>query len=130
MVILEDIDVSGSFSYPPNRSYERYCELYTQSALKRGVDPNIGPRLPGMLLATGCERVGVNVVQPAGLQGEVKVMAPLTMENIVDSLVAEGLATEKELDGLIDELYAFARDPRSLVSIPRVVQAWGYRPTE
>lgn len=128
VLIVEDIDFSGSFCYPPNPAYERYCELYTRSALKRGVDPNIGPRLPGMLAAAGCERVDMNVVQPAGIDGEAKVVTPLTMENIVDSVLAEGLSDEAELDRLIDELYAFARQPGSVLSIPRVVQAWGYRP--
>jgi hypothetical protein len=79
-----------------------------------------------MLLGVGCERVGVNVVQPAGIEGEVKVLSPLTMENIVESVLAAGLATKEELDALIDELYAFARTPGSLMSVPRVVQAWGY----
>jgi len=35
-----------------------------------GVDPNIGPRLPQLLIDAGCERVGVNVVQPAGMTAE------------------------------------------------------------
>ncbi len=32
----------------------------------------------------------MNVVQPAAIEGEVKLINPLTMENIVDSVLAEG----------------------------------------
>jgi hypothetical protein len=36
-----------------------------------------------------------------------------------------GLSTREELDRTIEELRQFAEDPRTVVSIPRVVQAWG-----
>ena len=66
----------------------------------------------------------------AAMAGEVKLLTPLTMENIVDSVLAEALASKAELDRLIDELYQFLRNPRTVASIPRVVQAWGYRPAQ
>jgi hypothetical protein len=52
----------------------------------------------------------------------------LTMENIVDSVLAEGLASKAELNTLIDELYQFSRNPRTVANLPRIVQAWGYWP--
>ncbi|HTD17576.1 MAG TPA: hypothetical protein VK673_20495 [Chthoniobacterales bacterium] len=48
------------------------------------------------------------------------------MENIGDSVLAEGLASHAEIDQLVNELYAFARDPDTLISGPRIVQTWGY----
>jgi hypothetical protein len=67
----------------------------------------------------------VTVVQPAGISGEVKLIAPLTLEAIADSVLAAELATAEELGELVDELYAFAEQDGTLMSIPRVVQAWG-----
>ena len=92
------------------------------------MDPNIGPRLPGLLVKAGFEAIQMNVVQPAAMSGEVKLMAPLTMENIADAVLAEGLASRAEIDRLVHELYEFARDPDTVVAGPRVVQAWGHRP--
>jgi hypothetical protein len=46
----------------------------------------------------------VNVVQPAGIVGEVKLITPLTMENIADAVVAEGLASPVEIEQLVGEL--------------------------
>jgi hypothetical protein len=62
------------------------------------------------------------------MSGESKLMAPLTMENIADSVLAEGLAFRAEVDRLVHDLYEFARDPDTVVSGPRVVQTWGHRP--
>jgi pimeloyl-ACP methyl ester carboxylesterase len=90
VLIVEDIDFTGSFCHPANAAYDRYAELYTQAARARGVDPNIGPRLPQLLVAAGCKGVRVNVVQPAGMtpeghEGAIKLVSPLTLENIADS---------------------------------------------
>jgi hypothetical protein len=126
VVMIEDTDFGGCFCHPYCAAFWRYVELYTQTVRRRGGDPNIGPRLPGMLLDAGVERVQINVVQPAALDGEIKLLHPLTMENIVDSVLAEELASKAELDSLIDELYRFSRNPRTVVANPRIVQAWGY----
>src|SRR5215472_5595354 len=128
VVVIEDIDFRGHFSYPDSAALWRYVELYTETVRRRGADANIGPRLPGLLLEAGFENVRMNVVQPAGSDGEVKLMNPLTMENIADAVLAEGLASADEVDRLVAELYQFARTPGTVASMPRVVEAWGYRP--
>jgi SAM-dependent methyltransferase len=127
LVMLQDIDCAGCFCHPYSAAFWRFVELYTETGRRRGCDPNIGQRLPGMLLEAGIERVQMNVVQPEPLDADVKLMTPLTMENIVDAVLAEELASRAEIDRIIDELYQFTRDPRTLASTPRIVQAWGYR---
>jgi hypothetical protein len=102
--------------------------LYTQTAQRRGADPNIGPRLPLLLIAAGFEAVQINIVQPAAMSGEVKIMPSLTLENIAGVVLAEGLASRAEVDQLVDELDDFASDPQTLISAPRIVESWGCRP--
>jgi SAM-dependent methyltransferase len=128
VVIVEDIDFTGHFCHPHSMAFSRYVELYTQVVQRRGGDPYIGPRVPELLLDTGFERVQMHVVQPAGLDGEVKLVVPLTMENIMDAVLAEGLASKDEGHRVIEELYTFAHNPCTILSLPRIVQAWGYRP--
>ena len=132
VLVVEDIDFTGGFCHPVNAAYDRYAELYTKAALARGVDPNIGPRLPGLLVAAGCERVRLNVVQPAGMtpeghEGDVKLVSSLTLENVADAAIDEDLATREEIDALIAELRRVAFDTTTVLAIPRIVQAWGYR---
>lgn len=125
IIIVEDLEIRGHFSHPDCPALWRYVDLYTEAARRRGGDANIGPRLPGLLLAGGIAPVQMNVVQPAGLEVEIKRLVPLTVENIAESVLAEGLATSAEMDKIVDELNAFAGDPSTVMSIPRVVQVWG-----
>ncbi|MEO8026933.1 MAG: hypothetical protein ABI823_10680, partial [Bryobacteraceae bacterium] len=91
-------------------------------------DANIGPRLPALLTAAGFERVEIGVAQPIAMDGDAKLMVPLTFENIADAVAAEGLATPVELDTLLSDLYEFAAMPGSVVSVPRIIESWGYAP--
>jgi hypothetical protein len=38
-----------------------------------------------------------------------------------------GLATEDEIHEVIRALYEIAADDQTVMSLPRIVQAWGYR---
>lgn len=124
LIALEDIDFSGYFAHPFSAAHRKYADLYTQVVRLRGADPDIGPRLPSLLLEHGFTDVSVSVVQPMGLTGEVKLMAPLTVESISDAVVAAGLASVEEMAALAQELYADAANPAVLCGNPRVVQAW------
>jgi hypothetical protein len=68
------------------------------------------------------------VAQPAGLEGEVKAIHHLTMDYIRGPVLAHGLAGAEEIDGIMQELRALADDPLVLMSLPRIVQAWGRVP--
>jgi SAM-dependent methyltransferase len=125
---VEDVDFRGHFCYPESTAFSRYVELYTETAKRRGADPNIGPRLPGLLVNAGFQTVQIKVVQLAGMSDESKLMAPVTMENIADSVLTERLASHAEVDELVHELYEFAHDPHTIISGPRVIQTWGYCP--
>jgi len=128
MVGIEDIDFSGYFTHPECNAFRRYHELYCATVIRRGGDPNIGPRLPGLLEHCGFQDVGVFAVQPIAMRGEAKLINPLTMENIAGAVLEDGLATRDEIDGLVRELYAFAADPSTVAGMRRVVQVWGRRP--
>jgi SAM-dependent methyltransferase len=127
-VVVEDIDFAGCFTHPESKAHSRFQELYCAAVRRRGGDPNIGPRLPFLLRDGGFEKIGVSAVQPLGLRGEVKLIAPLTMENIADAVLQTGLTTREEIDDIVRELYALAEDENTLVALPRIVQAWGRRP--
>jgi len=125
---VEDIDFSGYFTCPESKAFRRYHELYCATVVRRGGDPNIGPRLPELLKQGGFEDVGVAIVQPVGMEGEAKLINPLTMENIAGAVLADGLASQEEIDEVVRELYEFAADAHTVAGMPRVVQVWGRRP--
>ena len=55
-------------------------------------------------------------------------MNPLTMENIAEAVLTDGLASREKIDRIVADLYAFAADTRTITGMPRVVQAWARRP--
>jgi SAM-dependent methyltransferase len=124
-IVLEDIDYRGSLCYPESDVFRRNNEIYEETARRNGGDPHIGVRLASLLLDAGFERVQPSIAHPVGLEGEVKLLPPLTIENIKAMAVAHGVATAAEVDAVVDELYAIARDPSIMVSNPYIFQAWG-----
>ena len=126
-IVIEDTDFAGSFCYPKCAAYKRYNELYQELIHRRGGDPNIGPKLPAMLRRARLDGVDVNVIQPAHIRGEGKLMAAITMSRISDSLTAEGLATQSEVQQILTELNHIAADSETVISLPRIFQVWGKR---
>lgn len=125
VAVVEDIDFRGHFSEPECPALQRYVQWYTSSVQRRGADANIGPRLPGLLREAGFQDVQMRLVHPAALVGGIKLLTCVTLENISEAVLRDGLATAEELQESLDELYAFARDPHTLLGGPRVFQAWG-----
>jgi len=122
VIVIEDIDFSGSFCHPYTPAYERYVELYQQVVQRRGSDPNIGPRLPGLLRDAGFRDVRVNIVQPAFCEGPGKDVASITLQRIAPSLLAEGLASAEEIDEIVMGLETAAADRHTLIALPRIFQ--------
>ena len=70
----------------------------------------------------------MRLVQPAALEGGVKRLTCVTLESIADAVVEAGLASRDEVRATLEELRAFAADPRTVLGGPRVFQAWGRPP--
>jgi hypothetical protein len=127
MLAVEDIDFGGHVCYPPSPAFDRYVELYSQSARARGCDPCIGPRLPGLVQSAGFSEVSVGIVQPSGTSGDVKLIAAITFDAIADSVLTSGLETSDNLRSTSEALHDFARQQGSFMSIPRIFQCSGTR---
>jgi SAM-dependent methyltransferase len=128
LIVAEDVDFRGHFSHPHSHALDRYVDIYTRVVHRRGGDANLGARLPGLLAAAGFTAIQVNVINPAATTGELKLLNPVTMEAIAGAVIADGIASETEVNGLIERLYAEARDPTMLLSLPRIVQCWARKP--
>ena len=128
LVVLEDVDFTGAFCHPESRAYRRFWELFPATIRANGGDPTFGRALPGLLARAGVRDVDVRVVQAAGREPDVKLMPALTFENTIDAVVRAGLAEREAVEAMVDELYALAARPDSVLALPRVVQAWGHVP--
>ena len=128
VVAVEDIDYAVGFCHPPCAAYETFWEIYPRVAADAGGDARIGRRLPVLLTEAGLEGIGIHIEQPAGFDPDVKLLSALTLENIADAAVASGLAEADQIEAHVDELHRFAARPDTMLTLPRVVQAWGRVP--
>lgn len=128
IVVLEDIDYAGRFWDPPSATLERVDELYIKATQARGGDPFIGRRLHTLLERAGFHEIETGLVQPYGRHSDIKETFSLTHAAIADGVVASGLATRDEVDRLAADLTAYAARRDTMMSFPRIFQAWGKRP--
>jgi SAM-dependent methyltransferase len=127
-LVAEDIDIDGALCWPPSPAFDQARALYAATVRSRGADPQLGLRLPALLLDAGLADVDVEVVQPAALWGDAKRIQLLTLEATADSMVAAGLATSDEIAGIASELAAYIDRPDTLASTARTIQSWGRLP--
>jgi SAM-dependent methyltransferase len=127
VLAVEDCDFSGHFCYPPLQAFDRYVELCGEVMRRRGGDPHFGLKLPRMLPAAGLIIGGVTVAHPSDVEGDVKLLNALTMENIAEAALSDGLATREEVDQLVSKLNASTHDRGTFASVTRTIQVWARR---
>ncbi len=127
VVAIEDIDIDASLCDPPSAAFDTFVDWYGRAHRGRGGDPTIGRRLVSMLVEEGVEDVDARIVQPAGTRGDIGHIAPLTMVAAAGQIVDQGIADAGQVAAVVRELAALGERPDTLVTMPRVVQAWGTR---
>ncbi len=122
---IEDVDFAAAFSHPPSPDFARYIGWYDTMSRGNGGDPNFGRELYRMATELGVENVTISVNQPTFSGGAGKHLAPTTLEHIGQVLVDKGIATQGELTATLAGLRAYADDPKTILSMPRIFQMWG-----
>ena len=67
-------------------------------------------------------------MQPAFMTGQVKHVYAVTLTSVSESLVAEGMVSAEDARTLHAEMTRYADDDTTIVTWPRIVQAWGRLP--
>jgi SAM-dependent methyltransferase len=127
VLAVEDCDFTGFFCYPPLPAFDRYVALCGDVIRRRGGDPDIGLKLPRMLSEAGLKVGGVSVAHASDIDGDVKLLNALSMENIAEAVAHDGLASRDEVDQLVTALNDCARDAGTFASVARTIQVWGRR---
>ncbi len=127
-IIIEDIDFSGHFCYPPSKAFDDYLHYFATAAGNNGHNAHIGLSLFSMFTGAGVKDVQFDVIQPCFNKGQGKWMAYYTMDRIRAALLKQDLATESEMEQTLAKLKAFTEDESTIISLPRVFRVWGRRP--
>jgi 2-polyprenyl-3-methyl-5-hydroxy-6-metoxy-1,4-benzoquinol methylase len=127
-IAVEDVDFAAHVCDPPSWAFARFVELYQLTALANGADPCIGPKLPDLLDSVGLVDVESAALVPTFTDGEGKLVAYLTFEQIRPALGALGLIEESEMRAISQELRRLGADGTSMMSLAGIVQASGRAP--
>jgi SAM-dependent methyltransferase len=125
LLVVEDVDFSGCFCEPPLDAHDRFVELYVAAVRAGGGDAFLGRRLPSMLRRAGLHDAAWRVVQPVHAERPFKDLQTVTMARIAPAVLRYGLASQPEIDDVLASMVAFCDEPDTIVSLPRIVQAWG-----
>jgi len=128
-IVIEDADASANFCHPPEPAFDLYSRLYRETMRARGTDPDIGPKLPLLLRDVGFGDVELNVYQPAEFGGgDIKLLVALTLHSIAQPALEAGLTNSDEIHTASRRLHQLVKDGDTVMSMPRIVQAWGRLP--
>lgn len=121
-LVIGDIDFSSVAPLGPVAQWDAVSRGFLGAVREAGWEPELGPRLPGMLSA--CELSGVEPeawrhVQRGG--SAVATILRLTYERLRPALLANGRVDAGDLDAVLASL----RDPDFAFSGPTVWTAWG-----
>lgn len=123
-------DTEAAICYPPNRAFDRLCEIFTVAFARNGADPHIGRRMAELYRRAGPEDVGLEaragVYHPPG-HSRRTIRADL-VRAMRPQIVDMGLADEAELDELDAAARTHLDDPHTVVMPGLMFLAWGRKP--
>lgn len=128
IVVVEDIEFSAAFSYPPNEALENFVRWSCETVRRRGGNLNFGLQLPAAMRAAGLEGITIGLAQPVLCVKEEKELLGISMRQRRPAMLAEGVVKEGEFDHAYSVLQALADDTESIIGHPRIWQVWGYKP--
>jgi ubiquinone/menaquinone biosynthesis C-methylase UbiE len=125
ILAVEDVDFTGHFCFPESEAFDKYVEWYTKTAISKGVDPYIGKKLVILFQKAEFKDLDFYVINPAFHSGIGKLVSTLTLQNIAASVIANGIASESEVNQVAAEFEKYTFSDETIVSLPRIMQVIG-----
>jgi SAM-dependent methyltransferase len=126
-VVVQEVDWLSWQCEPGLPAWAALRDVLLDLWHSRGLDPEIGRRLPTLLRSAGlCE---VDATARAGIDGAGHPYRRLILtfaDRFRDRIVDAGLASADELDALVAAVDRHLADPATVVVRAMTVQAWGW----
>jgi SAM-dependent methyltransferase len=115
--------------YPPNRAFDRICEIFPVVFSRNGADPAIGRRVPELFRDAGLTDIKVESRTQMYPPGNSWRTIRLDLVNAMRPQIVEmGLASGPELDELDAAARPHLEDPRTVVMSGLLFLVWGHKP--
>ena len=128
-VALEEVDWISWVCDPIHPAWTRLLEINAAIWRARGMDVNIGRRLPRLLQQAGLTDIQRKTHTPAFCHPDPYQYLLLTFSEINrEEMIQGGYATEAEYTEMTESLRAHLADPATFVTWSLFCQAWGRKP--
>jgi 2-polyprenyl-3-methyl-5-hydroxy-6-metoxy-1,4-benzoquinol methylase len=127
LLIVEDADFDGWCCDPPNAAFDFFVRTFKEVAQRNGGDATLGRKLHRYFLQAGIPASHFSVVQSVHASGEEKTLPLSTLQLSGEAIISAGIADREEIDRALASLGEFINDPGTVVSGPRMFQAWARR---
>jgi len=126
-VLLESFDLSNFQCFPQNYAFDRYLELHTALNRVKGTSIKSAVQLGTSFHMAQFKKNHIQIVSPAFLPDDCKQIASLSLESIATELLEMELTNQTELQALLFELKTFEKQKNTMISLPGIYQAVGYK---
>ena len=116
VLVCQDLRISSIFSSAESSAISRSIEIGQMVGSALGVSYDYGARMPADASSAGFRSVEVRLEQPAYFRGPEKRLWELTFAEASNVIRRNGIATQDELNGILDELRALAEDQSVLIA--------------
>jgi SAM-dependent methyltransferase len=130
IVALEDGHTDSGIWYPPHPGRDRFWSVVQGVYRARGLDPDIGSRLPSLLTAAGLLDVQVHAQTIVQVGAEAYRGLEALFAGVRADGITRGLISDAEATTLLDSLRRHFDTPGALSTRPLVFQAWGRKPAD
>jgi ubiquinone/menaquinone biosynthesis C-methylase UbiE len=128
-VASEEVDWISWVCDPIHPAWSRLIEINADIWRKRGMDVNVGRRLPRMLKDAGLTDIQFRAHAPVFSHGDSYQYLLLAFSEINrEEMIATGYTTEAEYNELTSSLRAHLEDEGTFVTWSMFYQAWGRKP--
>jgi 2-polyprenyl-3-methyl-5-hydroxy-6-metoxy-1,4-benzoquinol methylase len=125
VLVCEDMEAVTLATVPATSIYATLAAQGVERGARRGVDSNLGAKLPSYLQDVGMQDVQVSIWQPAFLRGEEKRWWEYSVAEAAPQIIEMGLATRAEVDAMLEEMRRVNADESIVLLLPRQWQVWG-----
>jgi ubiquinone/menaquinone biosynthesis C-methylase UbiE len=111
-ILIEDCDDGAMIIDPLPESFQRVSEARYASLRRRGAEPFLGRRLPGMLRAAGLTSIQVRPISVTSEDVGVETFMKIALLPIAEAIDPDLLAAE-QMSAARDSIVEWARSPRA-----------------
>jgi SAM-dependent methyltransferase len=123
ILVVEDGDLTSAGSAPPT-ALNAFADLFGRLGPTRGLDYTLGRNLYHLVSSEGFCDVGLEIHQPAIVEGENRYLLKWSVEEAGSAFIDAGLTTDTQLAQTLSQMQEAIDDFGVVVLMPRMSLVW------